>query len=370
MSRRKIFWQFLSFGLLFGFSFWIIDALLQTYYFAENLKLMLFEPPETIWDALILNVSVRSWFVRVSFFLASLMGSLFGLNFVNQREKFQEQFQLYIQDAPIGIFIFNQKGQMINANPAACAMVGFSLSELRHTPVEQLNLPSMDSFKAPGSRVLRIETALGTKKEGVSIEVQLDAVKLSTNELLVFCTDISEIRTAVKATEESSTKYHALFAQASDGILIIDSAGKIVEANQEFRELFDYSRGEDSFFFNTEKGAALGLTEGQSTYKQLKEWGFVRFDSKIEKENDQVIYVDVIASTIDLGDYSLIQVLFRDVTEQKHAQESLQNKINEVETMNAVFVGREMKMLELKAEINQLLKEAGREKKYDLAVTE
>jgi len=41
-------------------------------------------------------------------------------------------------------------------------------------------------------------------------------------------------------------------------------------------------------------------------------------------------------------------------------------KSNELETLNQFFVGRELKMIALKKEINELLKEFGRDEKYTI----
>ncbi|MDD5382458.1 MAG: PAS domain-containing protein [Candidatus Margulisbacteria bacterium] len=53
-----------------------------------------------------------------------------------------------------------------------------------------------------------------------------------------------------------------------------------------------------------------------------------------------------------------------DITERKHAEEKIQEKITELEEFHNIAVGRELKMIELEKEINALLKELGKEPKY------
>lgn len=53
-----------------------------------------------------------------------------------------------------------------------------------------------------------------------------------------------------------------------------------------------------------------------------------------------------------------------DVTERKNNETELQQKILELEKFNEMTAGREIVMIELKKEINQLLKDAGRDEKY------
>ena len=54
----------------------------------------------------------------------------------------------------------------------------------------------------------------------------------------------------------------------------------------------------------------------------------------------------------------------RDITERKRAEEKLEKHTEEIERLNKFMVGRELNMVELKKEINALLKELGRESKY------
>lgn len=55
-----------------------------------------------------------------------------------------------------------------------------------------------------------------------------------------------------------------------------------------------------------------------------------------------------------------------DVTEQKKSEEALRQKIDELEQFNELTVGRELKMIELKQEVNSLLKELGQKEKYKI----
>ena len=56
--------------------------------------------------------------------------------------------------------------------------------------------------------------------------------------------------------------------------------------------------------------------------------------------------------------------VWRDVTEQSHAEERLKRTLEDMERFNQLMRGRERRTLELKAEINHLLEELGRQIKY------
>ena len=56
--------------------------------------------------------------------------------------------------------------------------------------------------------------------------------------------------------------------------------------------------------------------------------------------------------------------LEEEITEREHAEEQLRMKMEDLECFNRLVVGREQRMIELKREINELLRELGREEKY------
>ncbi len=56
--------------------------------------------------------------------------------------------------------------------------------------------------------------------------------------------------------------------------------------------------------------------------------------------------------------------LLCEIKARKTAQAELKSKVGELETINKLMVGRELRMVEMKKEIDQLLDELGRPKKY------
>ena len=129
MSHRRLIAKGLALAFLFGLLFWLVDALLQRYYFAEHLRVMMFEPPETLLDALILQISPRVAFVRLSFLAACLLGGLIAALYVRQQRISREQHRSYVTGSPIAIFVADREGRYVRANPAACAMTFSRFSE-------------------------------------------------------------------------------------------------------------------------------------------------------------------------------------------------------------------------------------------------
>jgi PAS domain S-box-containing protein len=76
-------------------------------------------------------------------------------------------------------------------------------------------------------------------------------------------------------------------------------------------------------------------------------------------------YCDAIPERIDDGG-TLWHGIIYDITERKNAEKALQDKYDELENFNSLMVGREIKMIELKKEINNLLRKEGKEAKYEI----
>ncbi len=57
-------------------------------------------------------------------------------------------------------------------------------------------------------------------------------------------------------------------------------------------------------------------------------------------------------------------LVLRETTERKKAEEALKRHTDELERFNRVAVGRELRMIELKKEVTEILREAGREPRY------
>jgi hypothetical protein len=62
-----------------------------------------------------------------------------------------------------------------------------------------------------------------------------------------------------------------------------------------------------------------------------------------------------------------VVLVFRDITERKQAEEELRSTNEELKRFNRVAVDREMRMIELKKQINELCAQAGLPKRYPIA---
>jgi PAS domain S-box-containing protein len=126
----------------------------------------------------------------------------------------EEKFRSYIQNAPIGIFIANQKGKYIEVNPKACELTGYIENELK-----KLTIPDLiqDEYKqqAKGHFEKLVNTGYSEGEVGYITKTgekrfwKVDAVKIDDNRFIGFVVDTTEKRLVLDALKISDERYRA-----------------------------------------------------------------------------------------------------------------------------------------------------------------
>lgn len=180
------------------------------------------------------------------------------------------------------------------------------------------------------------------------------------------CFDITGRKQAEAALRESEEKYKSLHEYAAVGIGYYSLDGKVISYNllaarhmggnpEEFTgksvfELFPSSDAE-VYMDRIRKAAASNELQEYEDKVELPggvKW-FVSAFTRILNSSNQVIGVQIISS---------------DISKNKQAEEALQQKNDELERSQRITVGRELRMIELKKEVNHLLQQTGQPEKY------
>lgn len=85
------------------------------------------------------------------------------------------------------------------------------------------------------------------------------------------------------------------------------------------------------------------------------------FEYALEFDDSSVHYYE--SRLVTSGEETVLAIV-REITDQKIALEELKIKMAEIKSINEMYVGREGRMIDLKREVNELLKEAGQPPKY------
>ena len=176
-----------------------------------------------------------------------------------------------------------------------------------------------------------------------------------------------ERRQAEESLIVSEKLYHNLFDKANEGLILITFDGKLAEVNQAFADMHGYSTDEliysDINILNVSKGNVF--EEKTDIIRRLQAGEVVRFEVEHYHKDGHVFPLSITASIIDIGARFYL-VFYQDITERKEVEATIKNRIADLEWFNNISVGRELKMIELKKEINELLKRLGEEPKYEI----
>lgn len=164
---------------------------------------------------------------------------------------------------------------------------------------------------------------------------------------------------------ESEQKYRLLFESNPHPMWVYDLESlRFLEVNQSAVKKYGYTRDE---FLKMGLGdirpeeelqrLTENLHQEADTYSFSGEW-------KHKKKNGDVFVVEIVSHSINFLGKKARLVLANDITDRKKAAEILKSRVEELEMFHRLTVGRELTMIELKKEINELMKKSGNRPKY------
>jgi PAS domain S-box-containing protein len=111
------------------------------------------------------------------------------------RQEAEARFRIYVDHSPDALLVIDEHGRYVDANPAACELVGYCRAELLQLSIGDVVAPSHRSLALAAPQALsdggelRRETVLQAKN-GDLVPVDLHAVKLSAGRYMALCRDI------------------------------------------------------------------------------------------------------------------------------------------------------------------------------------
>ena len=122
---------------------------------------------------------------------------------------------------------------------------------------------------------------------------------------------------------EAELLYHSLFNQASDGSLLIDTSGNILDFNEAAHQQLGYTREEFAVLHLTDINPFQKLEEIQSSIQKNRAEGSAEFEVRHKTKKGDIRDVHVITRLMSLSGRTFYHTIWRDITKQKRVDREL-----------------------------------------------
>ena len=267
------------------------------------------------------------------------------------------KFRRYVDFAPHGIFVANEKGEYVDVNPSAVIITGYTRDELLSMKV--FDLVPKDSLECAGNHFMKVvnegyasEELEFKKKDGSIGYWSVDAVKLSDKLFLGFVVDITLRKQALQLLSESEQRYRSLFEESNDAIFLIDlTTGQYLDCNRLAETLTGFTREEiiimntGTFRPNSHKGELVFNMEIILSGNVL--WR----ETEITSKSGKLIPVEFNSSLIKIKNKQCILSMFHDISDRKAVEENLRQS---EERYKSIFQNNHSVMLILDPETGEI----------------
>ncbi len=150
--------------------------------------------------------------------------------------------------------------------------------------------------------------------------------------------DITERTRAEEALRDSEERYRAVFEQATDSVVLLDAeSGALVEFNDSACRNLGYTRDEFSRLTLADIDVIESPEEAAQHLAKVVRQGHDIFETKQRRKDGDIRDVQVNTRRISVRGKNSVHAIWRDITEQKRAQEALRQSEERYRTIYEVI---------------------------------
>jgi PAS domain S-box-containing protein len=225
-----------------------------------------------------------------------------------------------------GVWLTDAEGAILDANEAACRMLGYSHEELCCLAIG--GIEDGEAEPAVKDRIRRLARC-GTdlfetshrRKNGTLFPVEVSVTLLPGGDrLVVYIRDISERKRWEAALQEREERYRTFFDFGPDGIVVLDpDTARPIEFNDQACRQLGYTREEFQRLTLADIEAVESAEAIAARIRGVRTKGLEDFETRQRTKHGELRDIHVTAQLIRTGGRTTCHCVWRDITERKAA---------------------------------------------------
>lgn len=288
--------------------------------------------------------------------------------------------RMLFEKSAIGLALTTMDGKLVDVNHTFASIIGRTIEETlqltyweitpeKYLDQEQQQLKSLAETGHYGPYEKEY-----IHKDGHLVPVSLQGNIFERNDIKYIWSSAKDNTERKRADEKlrlSEEKFSSAFHVSPVGLTITRIAdGKFLEVNESFLRIYEFTReeviGHTSLEINILSPEARKiLIEAQVGEGSLHNAEMLTYSKSGKAVN---LFISSKPITID-GEACYVSTMI-DITDRKRAEEEIRNQLDELHRWYEVTLDREGRILELKQEVNELLKQHGEALRYGIAIPE
>jgi PAS domain S-box-containing protein len=240
----------------------------------------------------------------------------------DSEERYRGLFQ---SESDALLLIDHESGRVLEANPAAATMYGYTTEELLDlTDLDISAEPELTRSTTQSAAVeenVAVPSRMHRRKDGTAFPVEMTGRVFSLQGRMVRVVAVRDV-TARKQAEEALGRFELLAANSRDIILFMDRDGQIIEANAAAERAYGYTRDELLKLTVADLRAAQTKTEMASQMTEADGQGIL-FESLHRRRDGSLFAVEVSSRGATIGARRTLVSVVRDISERKRAEDRL-----------------------------------------------
>jgi PAS domain S-box-containing protein len=267
----------------------------------------------------------------------------------------------------VQLLIEPDSGAIVDANPAAIDFYGYTHDQLTALRIGDINTLSeqeirqrMTAARDGSARQFEFQHRLAS---GQLRHVQVFSGKIVIagktllNSIILDITDRQIAEAALRFTQFAVD-------HLGEMALWMNSSGRFTYVNDAACRLLGYSREELLTMSVPDIDPLYPKERWRENWAALCQHKHQVIESRHQAKDGHTFPVEITDNLIEIDGQMFNCAIVRDITERKRAEEELQQRYAQLERWQRTTVGREVRMIELKQEINSLCRAAGLPERY------